>query len=31
MGHDITVIIEGLNELEMILEVLKETKMEAQM
>ena len=29
MGHDITVIIEGLNELEMILEVLKETKMEA--
>ena len=29
MGHDITLIIEGLNELEMIVEVLKETKMEA--
>ena len=29
MGHDITLIIEGLNELEMIIEVLKETKMEA--
>ena len=29
MGHDITVIIEGLNELEMILEVLKRQKMEA--
>ncbi|AXX84454.1 biosynthetic arginine decarboxylase [Aliarcobacter skirrowii] len=29
MGHDITVIIEGLNELEMILEVLEESKMEA--
>ncbi|GGD38200.1 arginine decarboxylase [Malaciobacter pacificus] len=27
MGHNITVIIEGLNELEMIIEVLKETKM----
>ena len=29
MGHDITLIIEGLNELEMIIEVLNETKMEA--
>ncbi|MBL3518984.1 biosynthetic arginine decarboxylase [Aliarcobacter lanthieri] len=29
MGHHITVIIEGLNELEMIVEVLKETKLEA--
>jgi arginine decarboxylase len=29
MGHDITLIIEGLNELEMIIEVLKETKMKA--
>jgi arginine decarboxylase len=28
MGHNITLIIEGLNELEMIIEVLKETKME---
>ena len=29
MGHDITLIIEGLNELEMIIEVLNETKMES--
>ena len=29
MGHDITLIIEGLNELEMIIEVLHETKMES--
>ena len=29
MGHDITLIIEGLNELEMIVEVLKETKLES--
>jgi arginine decarboxylase len=29
MGHDITLIIEGLNELEMIIEVLKETEMES--
>lgn len=29
MGHNITVIIEGLNELEMIIEVLNETKLEA--
>jgi len=29
MGHNIIVIIEGLNELEMILEVLKETKLES--
>ena len=29
MGHDITLIIEGLNELEMIISVLNETKMEA--
>jgi arginine decarboxylase len=29
MGHDITLIIEGLNELEMIIEVLKETKLES--
>ncbi|MDY3204820.1 MAG: biosynthetic arginine decarboxylase [Arcobacter sp.] len=28
MGHNITIIIEGLNELEMIIEVLKETKLE---
>ena len=28
MGHDITLIIEGLNELEMIIEVLKETNLE---
>lgn len=28
MGHDITIIIEGLNELEMIIEVQKESKME---
>ncbi len=28
MGHDITVIIEGLNELEIIIEVLKEYKLE---
>ncbi|MGB5918617.1 biosynthetic arginine decarboxylase [Arcobacter sp.] len=28
MGHNITLIIEGLNELEMIVEVLKETKLE---
>jgi arginine decarboxylase len=28
MGHNITLIIEGLNELEMIIEVLNETKME---
>ncbi len=28
MGHDITLIIEGLNELEMIVKVLKETKLE---
>ncbi len=28
MGHNITLIIEGLNELEMIVEVLKETQME---
>lgn len=27
MGHDITIIIEGLNELEMIIEVLNETKL----
>jgi arginine decarboxylase len=27
MGHNITIIIEGLNELEMIIEVLKETKL----
>ena len=29
MGHNITIIIEGLNELEMIIEVLKETKLES--
>lgn len=29
MGHNITVIIEGLNELEMIIEVLNETKLES--
>ncbi len=29
MGHDITIIIECLNELEMIIEVLKETKLES--
>ena len=28
MGHNITIIIEGLNELEMIIEVLNETKLE---
>lgn len=28
MGHNITIIIEGLNELEMIIEVLKETQLE---
>jgi arginine decarboxylase len=28
MGHDITIIIEGLNELEMIIEVQKESKLE---
>jgi len=29
MGHNITIIIEGLNELEMIIEVAKETKLES--
>lgn len=29
MGHNITIIIEGLNELEMIIEVLNETKLES--
>jgi len=29
MGHNITLIIEGLNELEMIIEVLKETQLES--
>lgn len=29
MGHNITIIIEGLNELEMIIEVLNESKLES--